>query len=280
MVSSTALSLADLVSLAQLCEASLDLTVVGAEGERGRLVLAQGRIVSAETEVGTAAANPSEALQTILEWDVVELLPETLPGDAPGPRKRDSGTYRVPRPTPPGAVRPSLVPSPSTVLEPVAAPTEAQAAPDGETPAAAEAQAPVAEAASSGLDAPLQSLCLSLKNEIPGAMAVGIFGLAEERMLAVASDVPDTHVDHMSTSHTGMFAQFAEFLGGLPRAIGGQMHSVILDLESATFFMTIDERERLVMMLACDTDSGNLGLMRVICARYLERALGLLREER
>ncbi len=127
-------------------------------------------------------------------------------------------------------------------------------------------------------NASFDELCRRLKREVPGSMAVAIYGFSASKILAVASDVPDTNVDHMSSTHLGMFDQFASFMRQLPPRISGRLHSVVLGLDTATFFMTIDTKYRLAMMIACDTKSGNRGLMRVLSKRYLEEAVQLLDE--
>jgi len=118
-----------------------------------------------------------------------------------------------------------------------------------------------------------QSLCEEIRGKVPGFLAAGIFGFADGRMLGVESDVPDTNRDHMSGSHARIFDRMMGFLELLPTSISGTMHSVVLDLESASFFMTMDPAHTLVVMVACRAKNGNLGMIRVVARRYLERAM-------
>ena len=126
------------------------------------------------------------------------------------------------------------------------------------------------------IDPQLELLCAQLKREVPGSMAVAIYSYRLKRVVAIASDIPDTNADHLSTTHVGMFAKFSSFATTLPWRIAGQLHSVVLGLEEATFFMTIDGAETAAMMIACDTAQGNRGLMRVLSKRYLAQAVALL----
>ncbi|MEN0067403.1 MAG: hypothetical protein AAGA48_35055 [Myxococcota bacterium] len=127
-------------------------------------------------------------------------------------------------------------------------------------------------------DNPYQALCQSMRTKVPGFKAAGIFGFEDGLMLGVDSDFPDTNRDHMSGSHVRIFDRMRSFLTMLPESIAGQMHSVVLDLASHTFFMTMDHDHTLVVMVACDVEGGNLGMLRVISKQYLDRALNILHE--
>ena len=120
---------------------------------------------------------------------------------------------------------------------------------------------------------PYQDLCHEIRGRVPGFVAAGIFGFSDGLMLGVESDFPDTNQDHMSGSHARIFDRMMGFLRLLPPSIAGTMHSVVLDLASATFFMTMDHEHTLVVMIACDARTGSLGMLRVIGRKYLERAL-------
>ncbi|MGF1468904.1 MAG: hypothetical protein ACFCGT_22495 [Sandaracinaceae bacterium] len=122
----------------------------------------------------------------------------------------------------------------------------------------------------------LQALCLDMRRQVPGSMAAGFFSVSDGRMLAVDSSVPDTQIDHMNESHVRIFGRMTRFLQMLPDRITGEMHSVVLDLEPAIFFMTMDRTQTLVAMVACDTNRGSLGMLRVVSKRGLERAVRLL----
>ena len=123
---------------------------------------------------------------------------------------------------------------------------------------------------------PFQVLCDQMRQQVPGSMASGIFSFEDGLMLAVDSSVPDTNMDHMSNSHVRIFERMRKFLDMLPTSISGQMHSVVLDLDRSTFFMTMDHKHTLVVMVACSKDTGNLGMLRVLSKRFLQRALDIL----
>lgn len=116
-----------------------------------------------------------------------------------------------------------------------------------------------------------------MRDKVPGFRASGVFGFEDGLMLGVDSTFPDTNRDHMSGSHVRIFDRMMGFLKLLPGSIAGTMHSVVLDLESSTFFMTMDPEHTLVIMVACDADSGNLGMLRVISRQYLDKALAALK---
>lgn len=125
---------------------------------------------------------------------------------------------------------------------------------------------------------PFSSLCAEMRAKVPGSMAAGVFSFADGLMLAVDSSVPDTNQEHMSGSHVRIFDRMQSFLTMLPTSIAGTMHSVVLDLESSIFFMTMDAEHTLVVMHACDKQTGNLGMLRVLAKQHLDQALAILRD--
>lgn len=118
-----------------------------------------------------------------------------------------------------------------------------------------------------------QQLVTRMKSQLPGAMATGIFSIADGLMLAVDSEMPDTEVNAMSASHTRVWDKISNFLKLLPGEIGGELTAMVMEVEGACFYVAVDRGYQIAVMAACDTDVGNLGLLRVVTRRYLNKVL-------
>lgn len=118
-----------------------------------------------------------------------------------------------------------------------------------------------------------QIIVEQMKEQLPGALATGIFSITDGLMLAVDSDVPDTNMEAMSASHVRIWDNIKRFMELLPSEISGGLHSMILELEGLTFYMACDRGYQIALMGACDTTTGNLGLLRIITKRYLNKTM-------
>lgn len=88
-------------------------------------------------------------------------------------------------------------------------------------------------------------------------------------MLAVESDVPDTNVDAMSAIHANIWERIGNFLNILPQEIRGDLHSMILEVEGASFYIVVDTELQLALMAAAGAE-GNIGMLRVMSNKYLK----------
>ena len=95
-------------------------------------------------------------------------------------------------------------------------------------------------------------------------------------MLGVDSSVPDTNVDAMSGSHVRIVDQIMKFAELLPDRIRGELHSVVMELEETSFFMTMDDNQRIAIMLAGDHVKGNLGYIRLVAKRQVKKTVAVL----
>lgn len=118
-----------------------------------------------------------------------------------------------------------------------------------------------------------QEIATQMKAQLPGALATGVFNIKDGLVMAVDSNVPDTNIDHMSIFHSTLWDRTSEFLTLLPSEIVGELKSMILEVEGFSFFICVDRGYQVAVMAACDTSTGNLGLLRIITKRYLNKTL-------
>ena len=118
-----------------------------------------------------------------------------------------------------------------------------------------------------------QDIVQKMRAQLPGALATGIFSINDGLMLAVDSGVPDTNVDAMSASHTRTWDKLNTFLKLLPDEIVGDMNGLVLEVEGYSFYISVDRGYQIAVMAACDTKAGNLGLLRVVTKRYMNKVL-------
>lgn len=118
-----------------------------------------------------------------------------------------------------------------------------------------------------------QEIAEQMKAQLPGALAAGIFSIRDGLVLAIDSNVPDTNIDHMSASHVVIWDKIEGFLKLLPNEIVGEMKSLILEVEGFSFYICVDRGYQIAIMAASDKESGNLGLLRIISKRYLNKTL-------
>lgn len=121
----------------------------------------------------------------------------------------------------------------------------------------------------------LQQIVKELKERLPGAVATGIFSVTDGLMLAVASDVPETDMDAMSAIHSSIWEKIRNFLDVLPSEIVGNMQSMILETDDASFYIVVDKGMRIALMAAVSS-KGNLGMLRLMSQKYLEKVLELI----
>lgn len=123
---------------------------------------------------------------------------------------------------------------------------------------------------------PLQDLVASMRAATPGSMAAGVFSISDGLMLAVDSSIPDTNVDAMSGSHVRIMDKLERFTQLIPQAIRGELESVVLELEHMSFFMTMDPNKTFAIMLASDHEKGNLGYVRLVAKRNIDKVAAVL----
>lgn len=123
---------------------------------------------------------------------------------------------------------------------------------------------------------PFQAIVEQMRSSAPGSVAAGIFSIEDGLMLGVDSSVPDTNVDAMSGSHVRIVDQIMKFAELLPERIRGELHSVVLELEETSFFMTMDDDRRIAIMLAGDHVKGNLGYIRLVAKRQVKKTVAVL----
>jgi len=120
----------------------------------------------------------------------------------------------------------------------------------------------------------LKSLVQEMKNEIPDAIAVGIFSIKDGLILAHQFDIPGTDPNIASAVHANVFRTFERFLGLVPEEIAGSLKAITLSVEGAFFFILVDDEGRLAIITA--TRSSNLGILRVLARKYLDKAVEIV----
>jgi predicted regulator of Ras-like GTPase activity (Roadblock/LC7/MglB family) len=123
------------------------------------------------------------------------------------------------------------------------------------------------------MDNTFQEITSKMKQQLPGAIATAIFSITDGLILAIDSDIPESDRDAMSASHTIIWDKINTFLRLLPKEIVGDMTSMVLELKGANFYVSVDKGYQIALLAACDTNNGNLGLLRVISRRYLNKTL-------
>ncbi|MBN1656654.1 MAG: hypothetical protein JXA30_22975 [Deltaproteobacteria bacterium] len=122
---------------------------------------------------------------------------------------------------------------------------------------------------------PIQALITEFKRQLPGAVATAVFSIGDGLMLAVDSDVPDTNIDAMSAIHANIWDRINNFLKILPEEICGGLHSMILEVEGASFFIVVDAQLQVALMAGVNA-TGNLGMLRVMSNKYLTKLKPLI----
>lgn len=246
----TAFSLMDLIQVLAQNKRKAVLLVVG-PGLTGRVVLDEGRLVHAELD-RKGASQGEAALMEMLTWH--------------NPEVRLAAWPEV------GVPQTMLGPTTEILLRILQEIDETQnkhVFGDGRVPTPKCEEGAVMEGA-------LQELVREMKNRVPGALATAFFSVTDGLMLAVDSDIPDTNVEAMSAIHDRIWGRIQQFMTGLPPEIAGRLSSATLEVEGASFYLSVDEGAQLAGMGAFG-EGGSLGLTRLVVDRYVEKAADVLK---